>query len=87
MALAPDYPANNPREQAMFGIKRSDAHLVGQVLRGKKDHYAPLVERYLPAVRSVARANAGPWADADDIELTQIALFTSYAPTGPPASR
>lgn len=51
----------------MFGIERSDAHLVNQVLRGKKDHYAPLVERYLPAVRSVARANAGPWADADDI--------------------
>jgi RNA polymerase sigma factor (sigma-70 family) len=51
----------------MFGMKRSDAHLVGQVLRGRKDHYAPLVERYLPAVRSVARANAGPWADADDI--------------------
>ena len=51
----------------MFGMKRSDAHLVGQVLRGKKDHYAPLVERYLSAVRSVARANAGPWADADDI--------------------
>lgn len=51
----------------MFGMKRSDAHLVGQVLRGNKEHYAPLVERYLPAVRSVARANAGPWADADDI--------------------
>ena len=51
----------------MFRFKTSDAHLVAQVLRGQKDQYAELVERYLPAVQAVARANAGTHADADDI--------------------
>jgi hypothetical protein len=71
MTLTPDYPASNPREQVKFGMKRSEAHLVEQVLRGRKDYYAPLVERYLPAVRSVARANAGPCAGCDSPRATQ----------------
>jgi len=51
----------------MFRFQSSDAHLVTQILCGRKEHFAALVERYLPAVRAVARANAGSHADADDI--------------------
>ena len=51
----------------MFRFQSNDAHLVAQVLSGRKEHFAALVERYLPAVRAVARANAGSHADADDI--------------------
>ncbi len=45
----------------------NDARLVRDILRGRTDRYAALVERYLPVVEAVARAHVANATDAEDI--------------------
>jgi RNA polymerase sigma-70 factor (ECF subfamily) len=45
----------------------SDAHIVREVLSGKHEAFATLVERYLPAIHALAFAQTGNHSDADDV--------------------
>ena len=47
--------------------RQSDDHIVRQVLRGHRDQFGILVERYLPVVHAVAYAQLGNHTDAEDI--------------------
>lgn len=61
----------------MFNLlKRSDVRQVRQVLSGQSEAFAPLVDRYLPAVYAVSYAYLGNHADAEDV--TQEAFVAAY---------
>lgn len=61
----------------MFNLlKRSDVRQVRQVLSGQSEAFAPLVDRYLPAVYAVSYAYLGNHADAEDV--TQEAFVSAY---------
>jgi RNA polymerase sigma-70 factor (ECF subfamily) len=48
-------------------LTHSDARLVRQVLSGRRDRFAPLVERHQSMVQAVAFAYTGNRADAEDV--------------------
>lgn len=61
----------------MFNLlKRPDVRQVRQVLSGQSEAFAPLVDRYLPAVYAVSYAYLGNHADAEDV--TQEAFVSAY---------
>ena len=53
-----------------------DAHLVGDVLSGRREAFSALVRRYLPAVHALAFAQTGNHTDADDV--TQETFLKAY---------
>lgn len=61
----------------MFALlKQSDARAVRQVLRGRRDQFDTLVNRYLPAVYAVSYAQLRNHADAEDV--AQEAFLTAF---------
>ncbi|MCC6152713.1 MAG: sigma-70 family RNA polymerase sigma factor [Candidatus Hydrogenedentes bacterium] len=55
-----------------------DAAVVRSALSGNRDEFGRLVERYLPMVHALVRANLGAWGDIDDIaQDTFLAAFNS----------
>lgn len=64
-------------EHIMFALlKQSDARQVRKVLSGQRDAFAPLVDRYLPAVYAVSYAQTGNHADAED--AAQEAFLSAF---------
>ena len=47
----------------------ADAQVVRRVLDGRRDEFAVLVRRYLPAVHALAYAHTGNHADAEEAFL------------------
>ncbi len=60
----------------LFRRPVSDKALVERVLRGQRDEFGRLVERYLPMVHALAFAQVGNAADADDV--AQDAFLKAY---------
>ncbi len=61
----------------MFRSPRpSDSYIIGRVLKGSRDEFGLLVERYLPAVHALAYAQTGNIADSED--MVQEALLKAF---------
>ena len=56
--------------------KSSDKHIVARVLRGNRDAFGELVDRYLTRVHAVAYARTGNRADAE--EAAQEAFLQAF---------
>lgn len=57
-------------------LHRDDAEIVGRVLSGQRDEFGRLVERYMPMVHALVRANLGLMGDIDDI--AQDAFLSAF---------
>ena len=61
----------------MWGLRlRGDEQIILSVLGGHREHYGVLVQRYLPVVQAIARAQLGTRHDMDDV--AQEAFIRAY---------